>query len=182
LETTRSNQSQATKIPLSSPPKTSITAEDFRRGRRPSSLLRLKSVANCSVSSCICGPGWRACSFLHLFCPTRFSDGVFSEAYERAVMRTILVAKVIDRAGPLPMYSATMLCCTNQTKLAEGLLLGEWPAHVVNGPRMATQGPICKSYTHKGAGRKLPPPPLLYIGDPRGQGSSLPHEHFTLLS
>ena len=93
------------------------------------------------------------------FAPIEFSDGVFSEVYERAVMRTILVAKVIDRAGPLPMYSATMLCCTNQTKLAEGLLLGEWPAHVVNGPRMAAQGPICKSCTHKGAGRKLPPLP-----------------------
>ena len=65
------------------------------------------------------------CSFLHLFCPTGFLDGVFSEAYERAVMRTVLVAEVIDRAGPLAMYSATILCCTNQTKIAEGLLLGE---------------------------------------------------------
>ena len=64
-------------------------------------------------------------SFLHLFCPTGFSDGVFSEAYERAVMRTILLAKVIDRAGPLPMYSATMLCRADQNKVAEGLLLGE---------------------------------------------------------
>ena len=63
--------------------------------------------------------------FSIFFCPTRFLDGVFSEAYERAVMRTILVATVIDRAGPLSMYSATMLCCTNQTKVAEGLLLGE---------------------------------------------------------
>ena len=73
----------------------------------------------------MCEPGRRACSFLHLFCPTGFLDGVFSEAYERAVMRTILVAKIIDRAGPLPMYSSTIFCCTNQTKVAEGLLLGE---------------------------------------------------------
>jgi len=64
-------------------------------------------------------------SFLHLFCPTGFSDGVFSEAYERAVMKTILMAKVLDRAGPLPIYSATTVCCTNQTRVAEGLLLGE---------------------------------------------------------
>ena len=65
------------------------------------------------------------CSFLHLFCPTGFLDVVFSEAYERAVMRIGLVAEVIDRAGPLPMYSATMFCRTDQNKVAEGLLLGE---------------------------------------------------------
>ena len=59
------------------------------------------------------------------FVPLGFLDGVFSKAYEWAVMRTILVAKVIDRAGPLSMYSATMLCCTNQTKVAKRLLLGE---------------------------------------------------------
>ena len=70
-------------------------------------------------------PARRACFFLHLFCPTRFSDGVFSEVYERAVMKTILVAKDIDRAGPLPMYSAIVLYCTDLTKVAEGLLLGE---------------------------------------------------------
>ena len=58
-------------------------------------------------------------------CYEKMQDGVFSEAYDRAVMRTFLVAKVTDRAGPLPMYSATMLYCTNQTKVAEGLLLGE---------------------------------------------------------
>ena len=82
------------------------------------------------LSSCIymCGPARRACSFLHLFCPTGFLDGVFSETYERAVMRTVLMAEVIDRAGPLPMYSATMFCRTNQNKVAEGLLLGEWPS------------------------------------------------------
>jgi len=40
-------------------------------------------------------------------------------------MKTILVAKDIDRAGPLPMYSAIVLYCTDQTKVAEGLLLGE---------------------------------------------------------
>ena len=50
---------------------------------------------------------------------------LISEAYERAVMGTILMAKVIDSVVPLPMYSATMLYCTNQTKVAEGLLLGE---------------------------------------------------------
>ena len=76
----------------------------------------------------MCGLARRACSFLHLFCPTGFLDRVFSEAYERAVMRTILVAKVIDRAGSLPMNSATMLCCTDQNKVAEGLLLEEWPS------------------------------------------------------
>ena len=65
------------------------------------------------------------CSFLHLFCPTGFLDGVFSEAYERAIMRTVLVAEVIDRARPLHMYSATVFCCTDQNKVAEGLLLGE---------------------------------------------------------
>ena len=65
------------------------------------------------------------CSFLHLFCPTGFLDGVFSEAYERAVMRTVLVAEVIDRARPLPMYSATMICRVGQNKVSEGLLLGK---------------------------------------------------------
>ena len=108
-----------------------ITVEDLHHRRRlsspPKTFIIVKTEVNdqLSVSSCICGPGRRACSFLHLFCPTGFSDGVFSEAYERAVMRTILLAKVIDRAEPLPMYSATMLYCTNQTKVAEGLLLGE---------------------------------------------------------
>jgi len=29
------------------------------------------------------------------------------------------------RAGPLSMYSATMVCRTDQNKVAEGLLLGE---------------------------------------------------------
>ena len=79
-------------------------------------------------SSCMNRPARCACSFLHLFCPTRFLDGVFSEAYERAVMRTILMAKVIDMAGLLPMYSATMLYRTDQNKVAEGLLLGERPS------------------------------------------------------
>ena len=51
----------------------------------------------------------RACSFLHLFCSTGFLDGVFSEAYEREVIGTILVAKVIDSAGPLFMCSAIVL-------------------------------------------------------------------------
>jgi hypothetical protein len=59
------------------------------------------------------------------FAPIEFSDGVFSEVYERAVMRTILVAKVIDRAGPRSMYSAIRLCSTNQTKIPKRLLLGE---------------------------------------------------------
>jgi hypothetical protein len=62
------------------------------------------------------------------FCPIGFFYGVSSEAYERAVMRTVLVAEVIDRAGPLPMYSATVSCGTDQNKVAEGLLLGEWPS------------------------------------------------------
>jgi len=35
--------------------------------------------------------------------------------------------EVIDGSGPLLVYSATMLCCTHLTKVAEGLLLGEWP-------------------------------------------------------
>ena len=111
----RSNQSQATKIPLSSPPKTFI-------------IVKTEVDDQQSVSSFICGPGRRACSFLHLFCPTGFLDGVFSEAYERAVMRAVLVTEVIDRAGPLPMYSATVFCRTDQNKVAEGLLLGEWPS------------------------------------------------------
>ena len=74
------------------------------------------------------GPVRRACSFLHLFCSTGFLDGIFSEAYEWAVIRTVLVAEVIVRAGPLPMYSATMFCRTDQNKVAEWLLLGEWPS------------------------------------------------------
>ena len=45
--------------------------------------------------------------------------------YERAVMGTILMAKVIESAGPLSMYSATMLCRTDQIKVVEGLLLEE---------------------------------------------------------
>jgi len=36
-------------------------------------------------------------------------------------------SEVIDGFGPLLVYSATILCCTYQTKVAEGLLLGEWP-------------------------------------------------------
>ena len=59
------------------------------------------------------------------FCPTGFLDGVFSEAYELVVTRTILVAEVIDGAGPLPMYSAAMFCRTDPNKVAKGLLLGE---------------------------------------------------------
>ena len=43
-------------------------------------------------------------------------------------MRTVPVAKVIDRAGLLPMYSATVFCRTDQNKVAEGLLLEEWPS------------------------------------------------------
>ena len=70
-------------------------------------------------------PARRVCSFLHLFCPTGFSDGDFGEVYERAVMGTILMAKVIESAGPLSMYSATMLCRTDQIKVVEGLLLEE---------------------------------------------------------
>ena len=99
----RSNQSQATKIPLSSPPKTFI-------------IVKTEVDDQQSVSSCICGPGRRACSFLHLFCPTGFLDGVFSEAYEWAVIRTVLVAEVIVRAGPLPMYSATIFVVPIKTK------------------------------------------------------------------
>ena len=60
-----------------------------------------------------------------MFCPTGFLDGVFSEAYEQAVMRTVLASEVVDRAGPLSMYLATMVCRTDQNKVAEGLLLGE---------------------------------------------------------
>ena len=111
-----------------------IITEDPYHSRRPSLppkiFVIVKTEVNhqLSISSCICGPGRRACSFLHLFCPTGFLDGVFSGAYERTVMRTVLVVEVIDRAGPLPMYSATMICRTDQNKVAEGLLLGEWPS------------------------------------------------------
>ena len=42
-------------------------------------------------------------------------------------------------------------------------MLGNDPAHDINGPHVAAQGLVCKSWTHEGAGRKLPPPPLLYI-------------------
>ena len=73
----------------------------------------------------MCGADRRACSFLHLFCPTRFSDGVFSEVYEQEIVRFFLPAKAIDKSGSLSAYSATVLCRTSQTAVAEGLLLGE---------------------------------------------------------
>jgi len=77
----------------------------------------------------MCGPVRRACSFLHKLCPTEILDGVFSEAYKRAIMGIILVIKVIDCAEPLPMYSATIYALSyDQTKVAEGLLLEEWPS------------------------------------------------------
>ena len=38
-------------------------------------------------------------------------------------------------------------------------MLGNDPAHDINGPHVAVQGPICKFETHEGAGRKLPPLP-----------------------
>ena len=59
--------------------------------------------------------------------------------YERAVMGTILMAKVIESAGPLSMYSATMFCCTNQTKVAERLLLGELASSCCNGSDVVAQ-------------------------------------------
>ena len=119
--------------------------------------------------------------FSHLFYPTVFLDGVFSEAYERAVMGTILMAKVIDSVVPLPMYSATMLCCTIQTKVVERLLLREWPSPYVNGPHVTTQGTICKFCTHLEAEGKLPPPSTpIYMADPKDQGGSLWLEQFTL--
>jgi hypothetical protein len=62
------------------------------------------------------GPARRACSFLRLFYPARFLDGAFSKAYERAVMRTLLVAKVIDRSGPLCIY-IQLLCFVVSIKL-----------------------------------------------------------------
>jgi hypothetical protein len=89
--------------------------------QRASSSSRTKPRVS---SSCTRRPARRACSFLHLFYPG-FLDGVFSEAYERVIMETILVAKVIDSVGPLSMYLATMFYRTGQTKVAEGLLLGE---------------------------------------------------------
>jgi hypothetical protein len=45
-------------------------------------------------------------------------------------MSSFLAAGVIQKSGPIHMYSATSRCCTNQTKGAEGLLLGNGPAHV----------------------------------------------------
>ena len=95
------------------------------------------------------------------FVPLNFRmEFLISEAYERAVMGTILMAKVIDSVVPLPMYSATMLCCTIQTKVVERLLLREWPSPYVNGPHVTTQGTICKFCTHQKTGGKLPPPSL----------------------
>jgi hypothetical protein len=72
------------------------------------------------------------------------------------------MAEVIDRSRPLPISSATVLCCTSQTEVAEGLLLGECPAHVVNEPRVRTRWPIYKYCTYQGARGKLPPlsPPI----------------------
>src|SRR6185437_14096426 len=40
------------------------------------------------------------------------------------------------------------------------LVGGNGPTHVVNGPHVMAQGPICKYYIHQGAWGKLPPPPL----------------------
>jgi len=53
-------------------------------------------------------------------------------------------------------------------------LLGNGPAHDVNGPHMTAQGPICDSYICQGARCKLSPPsPPIYMADPMGQGGSL---------
>ena len=78
------------------------------------------------------------------FVPLGFLDGVFSEAYERAVMRTVLVTEVIDRAGPLSLYLATMFCRTDQNKVAEGYYWGSSLAHEINGPHAAARGSNCK--------------------------------------
>ena len=75
-----------------------VIAEDPHHSRRPSLppkifvIVKTEINHQLSVLSCIYGLGRRACSFLHLFCPTGFSDGVFSEAYEQVVMRTVLEA------------------------------------------------------------------------------------------
>jgi hypothetical protein len=57
-----------------------------------------------------------------------FSTPVFSEAYRRRVLRVFLIAECVGKSGPIHMYSATLLCCANHTKVAKGLLLGEWPS------------------------------------------------------
>ena len=64
--------------------------------------------------------------------------------------------------------SGTVLCRTGQTKAAERLLLGNGPAHDVNGPHMTAQGPICDSYICQGVRCKLHLSPLLYIWGPNG--------------
>ena len=60
--------------------------------------------------------------FVAVACACRV--GVVSVACERVVMRAVLKAEVIDRSWLFPIYSVTMLCCTSQTEVAEGLLLG----------------------------------------------------------
>ena len=60
-----------------------------------------------------------------MFCLIGFLDGVFSEVYEQEIVRFFLPAKAIDKSGSLSAYSATVLCRTSQTAVAEGLLLGE---------------------------------------------------------
>ena len=73
------------------------------------------------------------------------------------------MAKVIDRARPLSMYSATILYRTVQTKVAEGLLLGEWPSSCCKWPHETAQGPACNLVFARGAGANCHLPPLLYI-------------------
>jgi hypothetical protein len=60
-----------------------------------------------------------------MFSPLGFWNGVFSEAYGWNVLRVFLRAEVTIRYVPLRMYSTTSLCCVGQTKVAEGLQLGD---------------------------------------------------------
>jgi hypothetical protein len=69
--------------------------------------------------SCMCGPARRAL-FSICFVPLGFLDGFFSKAYEWVVMSAFLTAEFKDRSRPLPIYSATVLCCTSQTEVAKG--------------------------------------------------------------
>ena len=53
-------------------------------------------------------------------------------------------------------------------------MLGNGPAHDVNGPHVMAQEPIYNSCICQGARDKLPPPsPPIYMADPMGQGTPL---------
>ena len=83
----------------------------------------------------------------------------------------------------LPFIVHTTLLSVCRSKIPSSICWGNSPAHEINGPHVAAQGPICKYCTHQGAGAKLPPPSHPIYSWPKGSnGDSLPHEHFFTLT